>query len=105
MPRRSDYDTRQEAAMSQQLADIDNDYIELAGSDPKISKKIMRLKNFRKLGWISKEEADLMLLFLNGDRKAAFATNEKSSDVTKLGLQIPKSQKGYGLDDDEEENT
>ena len=100
-PSKSDYEFRQESTMSQQLADIIGDYVDLAGSDPKTSRKIQRLKNCVKLGLIDKKSAEPILLFLNGDRMASFATSEKLSDITKLGLQMPKSPKMYGLDKDE----
>jgi len=103
MPKRSDYDIRQEASMSQQLAAIDEDYIDLAGSDPETSLSIQTLKDLQTLGLIKKDDPaiNMMLVLLNGRRKAFFATNEKSSDVTKLGLQMPKSPKVYGSEEDE----
>lgn len=87
--------------MSQNLADLDNDFIDLAGSDPRISKKIQRIKNAVRIGWLSKEAADIMLLFLNGDRKAAFATSPTNTNVTTLGLQMPKRQRVYDGKKDE----
>jgi len=93
MSRSSGFEARKEGTMSQQLAVIVPDYVELAGSDPRISKKIQRIKNYVKLGWMRKKEAEIMLLFLNGDRMAAFATSEKNSNVTTLGLQMPKARK------------
>lgn len=89
---------RQESTMSQQLADLKGDFVDLAGSDPKTSLKIQRLKNCARLGLIDPQLAEVLLLFLNGDRMALFATNEKLSDITKLGLMLPKSPKNYGLD-------
>lgn len=91
----SDYEFRQQSTMSQQLADMNRDYVDLAGSDTKISRKIQRLKNCVRLGMIDPQFAETMLLFLNGDRMAIFATSEKLSDITKLGLQMPQSPKIY----------
>lgn len=81
--------------MSQQLAAIDDDFIELAGSDPKTSLKIQYLKDLIQLGILDKDDPliNMMLVLLNGRRKALFATNDRSSDITKLGLQMPKSRK------------
>lgn len=103
MTRKSDYDIRHESTMSQQLAALDSDFIELAGSDPETSLSIQALKDLQTLGFISKDNpaVNMLLVLLNGRRKAFFATNEKSSDVTKLGLQMPKSPKVYGSEKDE----
>lgn len=94
LPNRSDFEVRQGALLAQILADSRSDYVELAGSDPKISRNIQRLKNAIKLGYITDEEekrlAEEMLIFLDGDRMAAFATSDNLNDITKLGLQLPK---------------
>lgn len=102
---RSRYEFQQEASLSQQLAYKDKDYQELAGADPKISKKIQRIKNYVKLGWMPKKEADIMLLFLNGDRKAAFATSDKVNEITKLGLQMAKEKEEWGKEDEQDKDS
>lgn len=99
MPKISDFEFRQGAAMSQQLADKDPDYVELAGADPRISRKIQRLKVWIRHGFFDEEDTDIKLLLdlLNGDRKAIFATSEKVNEITKMGLQMPKRTKEVNM--------
>lgn len=94
MPERSKYQFYQEASLSQKLADKDKDYIELAGSDPKTSVAIQNLKVFGAFGFIDLEDPmiELCLALLNGRRKALFATSEKTNEITKMGLQMPKGE-------------
>jgi len=65
------------------------------GADPRISKKIQRIKIWIKHGFLDGEDKDIKLLLdmLNGDRKAIFATSEKVNEITKMGLQMPKKTK------------
>lgn len=100
--RKSDFEFRQEASLSQQLAAREPIYEQLAGTDPKISKKIARLTIFKKKGWIPEETADLLLELLNEDRKAAFATSEQTDTITKLGLQMGRLPDIVDIDEDEE---
>lgn len=101
MPKISDFEFRQGAAMSQQLAELDSDYVELAGADPTISRKIQRIKIWIKHGFLDGKDKDVELLLdmLNGDRKAIFATSEKVNEITKMGLQMPKKMKEVNMSD------
>jgi len=101
MPKRSDYEFRQEASMSQQLANQDKIYTKLAGSDPQLSDSIGTLLILGEFGLIDVNNLTIKLLIAILDvlRKSRFATNEKSSDVTKLGLQMPKSTRAYGAEE------
>jgi hypothetical protein len=98
MPRDSRQDNRLTATMSQRLAVLIPDYVELAGSDPKISKKIQRLKNFVRLGFISQEDAEPLLLLLNGDRMATWITSPETKDITKIGIQMPRTTREIKVD-------
>jgi hypothetical protein len=99
---RSKYEFHQEASLSQQLAKLHPEYAEYAGSDPKISKKIARLKAFVKLGYVTQEEVTPLLIILDEDRKAAFATSERTNEITKMGLQMPKSREEFGKEDEDD---
>lgn len=88
----SKYEFWKEASLSQKLADKYPDYVQLAGSDSKISIKIQRLKVLAKHGLVSMDNLSLILDLLNGDRMALFATSEKVNEITKMGLQMPKGE-------------
>lgn len=95
MPRSSGFEARKEGSMSQNLAAIDSDYIELAGSDPKTSIAIGTLKELGKQGYLDLNDSSMKLVLglLNVKRKALFATSPQNSNVTTLGLQMPKIRK------------
>lgn len=90
LPNRSKDEFIQDASLSQQLADLKPDYQDLAGSDPIISKKIQRIKVWVRNKLVTEQEVKLLLEMLDGDRMAAFATSEKTNEITKMGLQMPK---------------
>lgn len=101
MPQKSDFDFRQTASLSQQLADKDSIYSKLVGSDPEISKQIGVLSVLCKNKVIKKSKTiNLVLDILDVMRKAAFATSEKTDVVTKLGLQMPRRNVVYDGDKD-----
>jgi len=91
---RSKYQFYQESSLSQKLAHRDNDYVELAGSDPETSIAIQNLKVMGEFGMIDLEQPyfKLILALLNGRRKALFATSERVNEITKMGLQMPQSE-------------
>jgi len=98
MPKRgSDLDFfRQGASLSQQLADQDGIYTKLAGSDPELSKAIgIILVLIDKKILKEDETTKLLLAILDVQRKAAFATSEKVNEITKMGLQMPRSDAVY----------
>lgn len=90
MPNRSKDEFAQDASMASQLADKKPDYVDLAGADPKISRKIQRMKVWIRNKLVTQEEAALLLEMWDGDRMAAFATSERTNEITKMGLQMPK---------------
>lgn len=89
---RSDLEFFKSATMGQQLAHLKRDYAELAGADAKTSRKIQRIKVLGRNGLLNLEDPTIKLIldFLNGDRMAFFATSERTNEITKLGLQMPK---------------
>lgn len=99
---RSKYEFWKEASLSQQLADKDGDYIELAGSDPETSVAIQNLKVMGNFGIIDLNEPKfkLLLALLNGRRKALFATSPQTNEITKMGLQMPKAEDIYVKEED-----
>lgn len=98
MPQKSYSEFRQQALMSQRLADSKPDYVDLAGSDPKTSLKIQRLKVMQRHGFVEEDELSFILALLNGDRMAFFATSERVNEITKLGLQMPKASREVDYD-------
>lgn len=99
MTRSSGFEARKEGSMSQQLAALDSDFVELAGSDPKTSLKIARLKVLIEHDLVDAEIMKLYLDLLNAQRKALFATSPQNSNVTTLGLQMPKARKVIKVSD------
>ena len=99
----------QQASLSQQLAHLHKEYAEYAGSDPELSKTIAIFKTFIHFGYIDGEAPaiKLIMFLLNEQRKAAFATSERVNEITKMGLQMPKSTDSFEAieDDGEEEDT
>ena len=100
---RSKEQFRQEASLSQQLAYRIPDYQELAGSDAKTSIAIQTIKDLVALGLIDKDNKGIkiMLTLLNGRRKALFATSERVNEISKMGMQMPKSEDIWGGSSDE----
>lgn len=88
------YQFFQEASLSQKLAHKDSIYSKLAGSDREISNSIgfIHVLGEHKLLDLEDPGIKLMLDLLDVKRKAAFATSEKTNEITKMGLQMPKSE-------------
>lgn len=98
MPKRSsDFEFRQQASLSQQLADNDDIYSKLAGSNPELSKSIGILLVLCELKILNKEDPNIQMLLalLDVQRKAEFATSEKTNEITKMGMQLPRSEAVY----------
>ena len=90
---------RQGASLSQQLAHTKEGkiYQKLAGSDPETSKAIGFFLIMSELGYIDLEQPSMKLMMglLDVERKALFATSEKTNEITKMGLQMPKEDAMY----------
>jgi len=91
---RSKYEFWKEASLSQKLADKDPIYQKLAGSDPEISEAIGILLILCELGIMNKKDPNvkMILAILDVKRKARFATSDKTNEITKMGLQMPKAE-------------
>ena len=94
---RSKYEFYKEASLSQQLAHKHPEYKDYAGANPKISLSIAFLNILGKHGMIDLNNPQWKLVkdILNEQRKAIFATSEKVNEITKMGLQMPRSVEGY----------
>lgn len=101
---RSKYEFRQEASLSQQLAHRTPIYTKLAGSDPATSESIGFFLKLEELGYIDLKEPNwkLVMGLLDVRRQALFATSEKVNEITKMGLQMPKSEDRWTGDDGKE---
>ena len=101
---RSKYEIWRQASLSQILADKFPEYADYAGADPRISLKLARLRILGQHGLIDMKDPEIKLMWdlLNEDRKALFATSEKVNEITKMGLQMPKSENIISDFDEEE---
>ena len=105
MPERTKYEFYKEASLSQQLAYRHPEFGDYAGADSKISLTIAFLNVLSDHGMIDLKEPNWKFVkdLLNEQRKALFATSEKVNEITKMGLQMPKSEDEYvGTGDDSE---
>jgi hypothetical protein len=104
---RSKYEFQQDASLSQQLSAADPIYQKLAGADPKTSRTIgvLEILGEHKIINLKDPNIKLMMDLLNVRRKALFATSDKVNEITKMGLQMPKSEDRWkGTNDDGEES-
>ena len=87
----------QQAMLSQQLSAEMSEYADYAGSDTRVSLKLARLRILGKHGLIDMKDPEIELMWdlLNEDRKAIFATSEKTNEITKMGMQLPRSANEY----------
>ena len=104
MSSRSKYQFYQEASLSQKLSHKDEIYKKLAGSDREISNSIGFLLVMADHNLIDMNDPSikLMLDLLDVQRKAAFATSDKTNEITKMGLQMPKGEDIISSFDEEE---
>jgi len=91
---RTKYQFFQEASLSQKLADNDPIYQKLAGTDREVSNSIGVLMILGRHKVIDLEDPSMALILdiLDVQRKSAFATSEKTNEITKMGLQMPKAE-------------
>lgn len=100
---RTKYQFYQESSLSQKLAHKMPEYSQYAGTDPKTSIALSRLKIFadHKIIDPTNPAIKLVIDLLNEKRKAIFATSERVNEITKMGLQMPKAEdEFYGKDPD-----
>ena len=100
----SKYEFWKEASLSQKLADKYPIFQQLAGSDPELSDSIGILLILGEFGLIDTKDTNikLMLAILDVLRKARFATSDKTNEITKMGLQMPKGEEIISSFDEEE---
>lgn len=99
---RSKYQFYQEASLSQKLAHRHREYSDYAGSDSEISLSLAFLNVLAKHKFIDLKSPQWKLVrdLLNEQRKALFATSERTNEITKMGLQMPKAEdEFYGSGD------
>ena len=90
---KSKYQFYQEASLSQKLADKIPLYQKVAGSDPETSRSIAVLITMVRLQIIPlNSEVKVTLAVLDALRMANFATSEKTNEITKMGMQMPKGE-------------
>ena len=94
---KSNIEFRYQASLSQQLADKDSIYTKLAGSNPELSKSIGVLLVLCEKKILNENDPNIQLLLalLDVQRKAEFATSEKTNEISKMGFQMPKSDAIY----------
>ena len=97
MPRLKGTEYRHQASLSQQLAKKDSIYMKLAGSNPELSKSIGVLLVLCEFEILNENDPNTKLLLALMDvlRKAEFATSEKTNEISKMGMQMPKSDAVY----------
>ena len=93
-----------EASLSQQLGFRIPDYQDLAGSDPETSIAIQAIKDMVTLGFLDKNDGGvtILLTLLNGRRKALFATSPHVNEISKMGMQMPRSEDIWSGKDEKE---
>ncbi len=91
---KSKYEIWRQASLSQILADKIPIYQKLAGTNPDLSKSIgvMLVLCEKKILNEKDPNIQLLLALLDVQRKAEFATSEKVNEITKMGMQMPKSE-------------
>ena len=99
---RSDGEFYRNALMAQQLAQKTPLYTQLAGADREISERIAVLSYLRdpEANEVRKKDSMLWVIgLLDHLRMAAFATSERTGEVTKLGLGLPKGPNVVDFDE------
>ena len=89
---RSKYEFYKEASLSQQLAYRIPIYQKLAGTNQELSDSIGVLWYLGEKGIMDKKDTEFILGLLDVLRLSHFATSEKVNEITKMGLQMPKSE-------------
>ena len=89
---KSKYQFWQEASLSQKLAAKIPIYQILAGTDVQISDSIAVLTYISDPENFKKTAIEFMLGLLNVLRISHFATSEKTNEITKMGMQMPKAE-------------
>ena len=88
---------RHQASLSQQVGNNDKIFSKLSGSNPELSKSIGVLLVLCEMKLLNENDPNIKLLLalLDVQRKAEFATSEKTNEITKMGFMLPKSDVSY----------
>ena len=99
---RSKFEFRQQASLSQKLSYKDPIYQKLAGSDPTLSDSIGVLLVMCENGLLDKNDPSIKLILeiLDVQRKSRFATSERTNEITKMGMQMPKAESEVDFSED-----
>lgn len=91
---RTKYQFYQEASLSQKLANEYKEFTEYAGAAPEISKQIALLNVLGENDMIDLNEPVWKFVkdYLNEQRKAMFATSERTNEISKMGMMLPKAE-------------
>lgn len=91
---RGKYQFWKEASLSQKLSNKIPIFQKLSGSDPQTSESIGIFLKLGELGYIDLTDPTwvLMMGLLDVKRMALFATSEKTNEITKMGLMMPKAE-------------
>lgn len=104
--KRSNYQFFQEASLSQKLSDKDPVFRELSGTDPDTANAIgffitlgqhdiieMDKEKLKDGIFVFKDPMiSLIVDLLRMGLKASFATSDKTNEITKMGLRMPKAE-------------
>ena len=109
---RTKYQFYQEASLSQKLSDKDPLFREITGNDPDIANAIgsfivldqLGIIDFQrdKKGTITNPDWALIMGLLEVQLKVSFACSEKTNEITKMGLRMPKAEDIISTFDEEE---
>lgn len=101
---KSKYYIYQQASLSQKVGFDDPIFQKLAGSDQELSNTIglMLILCKEKILDANDPSIKLMLALLDVQRKARFATSEKTNEITKLGFMLPKGSTEIDFNDESE---
>lgn len=89
---KSKFQFYQEAILSQRLSAKYPIYRKLAGSDQQISESIGILHYLGEKGIVNKTDVEFIIGLLDVMRMARFATSERTNEITKMGMQMPKDE-------------
>ena len=94
---KSNYEVYNYATLGQQASKNDPRFKKLVGTDRKISNALAFYLLLEKLGIIDLKSPEFEFLYesLDMQRIAAFATSEKTNEVTKLSFLLPKGVMVY----------
>ena len=94
MPKTSDFEFRTQRTLGQQVSFKDDLFSKLAGSAKEISDSIAVLEYLKARKMVG-SEIDFILGLLDNLRKSAFATSDKTNEITKLSLMLPRGEEGF----------